>query len=198
MLYINQLDYPHIPYITRLEMSPEEQEYGKTTTIKTSGCGLCSAVMVAHLLLPNCTFTLEEALQISYDTQANVGIGTRYTRFGPVFAEKVGLVMEMTDDPEEVRRCLRTGGAVVANSGGDREGHIGVFTHSGHYVVVFAEEADGRVAVLDPSYRPGKYDEEGRRSLVEMKHGVIALCDLETLAVDCANRSPSFYLFHRA
>ena len=198
MLYVNQLDYPHIPYITGLDMSPEDQEYGKTTSIKTSGCGLCSAVMVAHLLLPNCTFTLEEAMQISYDTRANVGIGTRYTRFGPVFADKLGLVMETTSDPEEVRRCLRTGGAVVANSGGDRDGQVGLFTHTGHYVVVFAEESDGRVAILDPEYWPGKYDEEGRRGLVEMKHGVIALCDMETLAADCANRSPSFYLFHRA
>lgn len=100
--------------------------------------------------------------------------------------------MEMSSDPEDVYRRLRTGGTVVANSGGDWESHIVVFPHSGHYVVVFAGEDDGRVAVLAPSYRPGKYDEEGRRGLVEMKHSIIALCDLETLAVDCANRSPSF------
>ena len=198
MLYLNQLDYPHIPYITRTELSPEEQEYGKTTTIKTSGCGLCSAVMVAHLLLPNCTFTLEDALQLAYDTQANIIVGTRYKRFGPAFAEKLELVMEMTNDPQEVLRCLRTGGAVVANSGGDKEGHIGVFTHGGHYVVAFAEEPDGRIAILDPSYCPGKYDEEGRQGLVEMKHGVIALCSMETLAADCSNRDPAYFLFHRA
>ena len=57
----------------------------------------------------------------------------------------------MTSDIEEVKHCVRTGGAVVANVGGDREGYIGVFTHGGHYVVVISETEDGRLCILDPS-----------------------------------------------
>jgi len=62
---------------------------------------------------------------------------------------------------------------------------------------VINEETDGRVAILDPSYKAHKYEEEGRAGKVEMKNGVIALCDLQVLVDDCANRTPSFHLFWR-
>ena len=104
----------------------------------------------------------------------------------------------LTNDAERVRYCLRTGGVVVAHSGGDREGYVGVFTHGGHYVTLINEEPDGRIAVLDPSYKAGKYDEEGRRGKVEMKGEFIALCDLSVLVKDVENRDPGFYLFWRA
>ena len=54
-----------------------EQEYGKTTSIKTSGCGLCSALMVGDYLLPNFEFTLEEAIELSYEAKANMGAGMK-------------------------------------------------------------------------------------------------------------------------
>ena len=116
---------------------------------------------------------------------------------GSAFAEKLGFKLEMTDNAELVRGCLRTGGAVVVHSGGDREGYIGVFTHGGHYVTLINEEPDGRIAVLDPSYKVGKYEEEGRKGKVEVKNGYIGLCDLSVLAKDAENRSPGFYLFWR-
>ena len=62
---------------------------------------------------------------------------------------------------------------------------------------MIAEEEDGRVAILDPSYKSNKYEEEGRQGKVEMKNGVIALCDVQVLAEDCANRDPHFHLFWR-
>ena len=86
----------------------------------------------------------------------------------------------------------------MAHSGGDREGYVGVFTHGGHYVTLINEEPDGRIAVLDPSYKAGKYDEEGCRGKVEMKGEFIALCDQSVLAKDTENRDPGFYLFWRA
>lgn len=198
MKYINQYDYPHWLYVNRTELEDEvEREAGKTKTVATSGCGLCAAVMVADRLLPNSEFTLKDALDLSYATNANHRKGTDYTRFAPAFAEKLGFKLEMTDNAELVRGCLRTGGAVVVHSGGDREGYVGVFTHGGHYVTLINEEPDGRIAVLDPSYKVGKYEEEGRKGKVEMKNGYIGLCDLSVLAKDAENRSPGFYLFWR-
>ena len=197
MKYINQLEYPRWPYINRTNMDEAEREAGKAKTIATSGCGLCAAVMVADRLLPNSTFDLKDALQLSYDSHANHEVGTDYQIYAPAFAEKMNLKLEMTSDAERVRFCLRTGGAVVVHSGGDKEGYVGVFTHGGHYVTAIAEEEDGRIAVLDPSYKAGKYEEEGRKGKVEMKYGFVALCDLQVLAEDASNRSPSFYLFWR-
>lgn len=198
MKYINQLEYTHVPYITRWAMETEEaREKGKHTTVRSSGCGLCSAVMVADRLLVNCDFDLDAVVSLSCEVEANHRRGTDYKRFAPAFAEKMGLRYKPANDPEKLRECLRTGGAAVAHVGGDREGHIGVFSHGGHYVAVVAEEADGRIVVLDPSYKEGKYEEEGRKGLVEVKNGVIALCHMEVLEADTANRDPGFWLFWR-
>lgn len=197
MLYVNQLEHPHLRYTTRTTLDEEAKEKGKFTTVRSSGCGLCSAVMVADRLLPNCNFGLIDALELSYSVEANHKKGTDYKRFAPAFAEKMGLKLEMTNDEDRLLYCLRTGGAAVALIGGDREGHIGVFSHGGHYVAVIAEEEDGRLAILDPSYKPNKYDEEGRQGKVELKYGVVALCDLQVLAEDCANKSPRYSLFWR-
>jgi len=197
MKYINQKEYPDWLYVTQTEMESEEKEKGRTTTIYSSGCGLCSAIMVADRLVPNCGFDLKEALRMSYDTNANHLKGTDYKRFAPAFAEKFGLDMEMSNDPERLRYCLRTGGAAVVHVKGDRDGHVGVFSHIGHYIVAISEERDGRIAVLDPAYMVGRYDEEGRKGLVELKCGLVALCDMQVLVDDSAPADPSFYLFWR-
>ena len=197
MKYINQLDYPDRLYRTRFKLEGEESEKGKFTTVRSSGCGLCASIMVADHLLPNSTFDLQAALRLAYDTESNHGIGTDYKIYAPAFAEKLGLTLEVTDDPERLRFCLQTGGAAVILSRGDREGYIGVFTHNSHYVTAIGVERDGRIIVLDPAYKPGKFDEEGRIGKVEMKNEVFALCDIEVLAEDADHRANSFYLFWR-
>ena len=196
MKYINQLEYHHLLYVTRTTMDGENLEFGKTSTVKTSGCGLCAAIMAADRLLVDCDFSLTDAIQMSYDTKANERIGTDYTRFAPAFAEKLGLKYAFSEDLEDVRNCLRTGGAVVVLVDGNREGHIGLFTRSGHYITLISEEPDGRFAILDPSLTPEKYEEEGRKGKVELKNGVIILCDGDTLAGECIRANP-YCLFWR-
>ena len=71
-------------------------EQGKTTTIRSSGCGICSAVMMAHRLIPNCTFDLKAAIDLAYETHANFEVGTNYEIYAPALAEKLGLRLEMT------------------------------------------------------------------------------------------------------
>ena len=69
----------------------EEFEKGKTTTIATSGCGLCSAVMMADQLIPNCRFELQDALDLSYAVKGNQKKGTDFNIYGPAVAEKLSL-----------------------------------------------------------------------------------------------------------
>lgn len=198
MKYLNQLDYPYWLYVTRTDPTDEKHEKGKTTTVRSSGCGLCSAVMVADQLLPETAFGLKEAMELSYETGANHQAGTDYAFFAPAFAQRLGLRLETSNDAEALKDCLRTGGAAVIHIGGDREGHIGLFSHGGHYVAAIGMEPDGRVTILDPSYKIGKYEEEGRQGKVEVKNGVIALVDAKELVEDTENRDPGFYLFWRA
>ena len=197
MKFVNQRDYPHWLYVTRTDMEDKDREYGRTTTVFTSACGLCSAVMVADRLLPNCGFELSDAIDLSYAVKANYRIGTAYSRFAPAFAEKLGLRLETSNDLEDLRKCLRTGGAAIVLARGDREGKVGLFTHTGHYVTAINEEPDGRIAILDPYFYDGKFDEEGRKGKVELRNNVIVLCDGETLSEEADVKTVPYYLFWR-
>ena len=46
MKYINQREYPDWLYVTRTDMDEEQRERGRVTTVASSACGLCAAVMV--------------------------------------------------------------------------------------------------------------------------------------------------------
>ena len=197
MRYVNQKEHPEIPYITCTTPDHPRHEQGKTTSIKTSGCGLCSSIMVLDRLLPDYKFELEDAVALSYEIGANYGAGTARIYF-PVFAERMGLRHEMVSTLEEVKECLRTGGVAIAHVAGDHGDRIGIFSHVGHYIVVLNEEPDGRLAILDPALLPGRYDEEGRRGKVEVKHGYISLCSPEDLHADVEFRQPgAYHLFWR-
>lgn len=197
MFYLNQKDYPDTPYRTRTD-TPED-EYGINSTVSTSGCGLCCAVMTAHRLLGPCSFELEDAIKLAYDTGANHKTGTDFAIYAPAFAQKVGLEMVRTSDFERMKECLRTGGCVIAHVRTHPDGSMATFTKKGHYITIINEERDGRFAVLDPSYEEGKYDIPERAGKIEMK-GLVALCSQETLAADIEwslEEDRGFYLFWR-
>ena len=199
MRFIYQGDHPHMLYVTRCELDEKNRERGKTTTIKSSGCGLCAAIMAVDRLLPNCNFELTDAIQLSYDSKANLDIGTDYAIYGPAVAEKFGLRYEVCADVEGVRNCLRTGGAVVVLVGGDKNGHKGLFCDSGHYMTIIAEELDGRFAILDPAFSNKRFKEKGmeeiRARYLEVKNEVITLCDPEILHGETTGKYGPYHLY---
>lgn len=199
MKFINQRDYPHWLYPTRVDMEGEAKETGKVTTVASSACGICCAVMVAHRLIPDCDFDLSQGLDLAYEAKANHNVGTDYRRYVPAFAEKMNLHYRFSDAMEDVLRCVRTGGAAIALVGGDRDGQVGLFTHKAHYIVVLNEEPDGRMAILDPSLFDGKFEEEGRQGKVEMKCGKLVLCSKEILDEEAKaqQKGTPYYLFWR-
>lgn len=198
MKYICQLDYPHWLYITRTGHEGAEFEKGKTTTVKDSGCGMCGAAMLADQLIPNCDFDLKAAIDLSYAVKGNQKKGTDYNIYGPALAEKLNLKYEPSTDIEDVLHCLRTGGSVICIAAGDRDGREGVFCHGGHVMNVISEEADGRLVILDPSFRPDKYTETPeRKEKVEVKYGYLVLCKKEILAEECAPKGTPYHLYWR-
>ena len=197
MKYVNQKAYPHWLYITRTGLEGEAKEKGKTTTIFSSGCGICSAVMVAHRLIPNCDFDLTDAITLCYQVKGNQKKGTDYSIYGPALAEKLNLVCKPSKDINEVLDCLRTGGSAIVIAGGDRDGREGVFCHGGHVMCVIGEEADGRLVILDPSLAPDKYETEYRKDKAEVKYGCLVLAKPEILAEECAPKDPAYHLFWR-
>ncbi len=200
MKYVNQLDYPYIRYVTGT-MHPEAP-WGQKSTFASSACGLCSAIMVVDkLTIGNDDFGIKEALQLSYDNQANFEGGTNYLVYSQALAHKFGFKLKLSKDTDELIEALKNGACAVANVGGDREEpdgskYIGVFSHGGHYIFVESVREDGKVCILDPSQKPGKFDEEGRQGKVEVK-GHYLYCDPEVLKKDSDNRTPSYYIFWR-
>ena len=197
MKYVCQRKLPHWLYVTRTDFEGEELEKGKTTTISTSGCGLCASVMVADQLIPNCNFDLSDAIDLSYATNANHWLGTDYLRYAPAFCEKLGLRHEVSQDIQDVHRCLKSGGTVVVLVRGGFDGHVGLFSRSGHYINIIGYEPDGRFVILDPSQEPGKYDDTYRKDKVELKYEHLVICEEKYLMDELHLTKPPFYLFWR-
>lgn len=189
--YINQYDYDNIPYPVNLD-EPTDQ-WGRNATIADAGCGLCSACMMVDRLTFE-SLGVEECRDLSAAAGANRKVGTDMTILAPVLAERYHLKLEQTDDVDAMRCCLQTGGCVIINVGGDREGHTGIFSHGGHYIVGISVREDV-FCLLDPSWRLEKYSEPGREAVRQKGQWLYA--PKKALQEDTANRSPAYYLFWR-
>ena len=131
---------------------------------------------------------------MAIDCGAREKPGTDLYIFSPVFARAFGFSLQVTEDAEEAFRFLRENrGLVIANTYGDRpeDGWIGVFSDSGHYIVLAGIEGS-TVRVWDPMYRPGRFDVPGRLGKVRME-GTEAFADASVIREDCHERP--FFLF---
>ena len=189
--YLNQTNYPHVAYPTLTDL-PELMR--ADSTVRSAGCGLCSASMVVTNLTGR-EFSLIDCLELSLAVGANHSPGTDMDLLAPYVAERFDLDLVATDDPELLREHLKRGGMAVANVTGDRpeDSHVGLFSHGGHYVAVVGIEEEGEtVIVLDPSQLPDKFHEEGREGKV-IENGCILRTSLATLAEDCKYRDMEHY-----
>ena len=191
MLYLNQLDYRHIHYEHNIEGGGVPQE---RRNMATSGCGVCSAcMMVEHLTMHH--LSIDECIRLVYECGASRGIGTRMGILGPALANRFHLRFEATKDIEAVKNCLQTGGRVIINVGGNHDDYLGLYSHTGHYIIAIAY--DGKeLCILDPSYKDGKYEVEGRAGKVRVEYP-FTYCDPQCIIDDTQNRETPFYLFWR-
>lgn len=194
MRYVNQLEYPHLPYPTKIKKAdvPEEK---KKTTVRSSGCGLCCACMTVDLLTDK-SLDIEEFVRISEECGANHGVGTDMSMLGPVIAEKFGLSYSKTNDLDEAIAHLRSGGAIISHVGIPKDATIGLFTKSGHYISLISTDGE-EFCILDPSWSEEKYKIPERLGRVNEDNYPYLYCDVNTVHGETKPGRTKYHLFAR-
>jgi len=186
MSYYNQRSYGHVPY-----PAPGWER----ATLRSAGCGPCSAAMMAEQLTGQ-THSPEEMAELAQAVGARVSGGTDMRRLGGALCARLGLRMETGSSKALLLDCLEKGGAAICNISGDRENYTGLFSSGGHYVCAVGLSPEGLVRVWDPDRYSGKYERDGRRGRVQLD-GNEVLVPAGGVLTDGAGREPALYCFHK-
>ena len=194
MKYINQYEYKHIPYPTKVQR-PEWAPNGAPTTVKSSGCGLCSVCMGIDYITDT-TLSIEECVRLSMESGANHSSGTDMNVLGPVVAERCGVEYSKTDDLNEAIAHLQSGGVIVVHVGIPEGKEIGLFTRGGHYMLIIS--TDGKeFCFLDPSYTPEKFTLPERIGRINSENAPFLYCDVETMHSETKPNRVKYHMFKR-
>ncbi|MBO5879819.1 MAG: hypothetical protein J6Q68_04645 [Clostridia bacterium] len=194
MKYINQLEYAHIPYPTRVK----QEEYapnGMNSTVRSSGCGLCSVCMAIDLITDT-TLDIEECVRISCECVANHSRGTDMNILGPVIAEKFNVEYTKTSDLDEAIKHLQTGGVIVVHVGVPEGKEIGLFTKGGHYMLLISTDGN-EFCILDPSYSTEKFKMPEREGRVNEENAPYLYCDVNVLDSETKLGRVKYHMFAR-
>ena len=190
MIYLNQLEYEHIPYPTRVK-----QAEPRNSTVRSSGCGLCSACMVVDGLTTE-VLTIEECVRIAMECEANHSVGTDMKVLAPVIAERYGLRYTQSNELSEAIACLQRGGRIIAHVGVPEGKEIGLFTKGGHYIALIASDGE-TFTILDPSYKAGKFDIPERAGKVDERCAPILYCDVHTVHAEMKPNRIKYHMFEK-
>ena len=194
MKYMNQLEYRHIPYRTKVKNDtiPEKE---KMCDVARSGCGLCCVCMMVELLTDE-HLDIEECVKISEGCVANHATGTDMKILAPVIAEKYNLDYVGTNDLNEAIKCLQRGGHVIAHVTVPAGCEIGLFTKRGHYISLISTDGVD-FCILDPSYTPTKFDIPERAGKVNTDHAPYLYCNVNTVDGETKVEKIKYYTFSR-
>ena len=195
MKYVNQNEYPHVPYRTRARVEGLTDEQ-RTTNVAASGCGLCCSCMVVDYLTEK-TLELEDCVRLSEACVANHSPGTDLSVLGPAVAEKFNLNYKKSNELNEVIEHLRCGGVAIVLVGIPEGQKRGLFTAYGHYMLLLS--TDGKeFCILDPSYTDEKFKLPDRVGRVNEKNAPYLYCDVNTVDSECTNLVwGKYHLFSR-
>lgn len=139
-----------------------------TETIKSSGCGICSAAMI----ISNLTDTYIEPPKIAEYSVKNGfrvdGVGTAFALY-PAIATKYNLSCVQTGDISKAIECIKKGGMVVCSTSG---GENKLFSSGGHLFVMTGVSGD-EVEFYDVGIYSGKYNTIYRKARCKVKNDFV-------------------------
>ena len=188
MLYLNQRDYSHIPYMHDLDHggAPEARR-----NIGTSGCGLCCACMVVEHLTGQ-ILELTECVRLSEENGANFCPGCAMRILGPIVAEQYGLTFRRSGDVKELIAHLQSGGEAIVLVHKVDDNTPGIFTARAHYMLLTAVNGS-EFTVYDPNYTKNKFKAQEKAGLIRVEEPSY-YCDIDTLVGETRCDMP-YYLF---
>ena len=182
--YYNQLNYKHITYANKEHPA---------ATIATSGCGVCSIAMVLSVF--DIKKQIETLANYSIKIGARVSTGTDMQLLSNRIAADYNLKLELSNSIGTLKNAIEHNLVAICNVGGDRVGYKGIFSDSGHYIVVYGTH-NGKAVVYDPYFYQNKYDKTYRQVVTVGKNNQL-YCDFKYIEQDCSNRSPRYYIFSK-
>lgn len=120
-------------------------------TIASSGCGVCSSLMV---LLNSTSYprTLKWWTKRLVKAGARKADGTDMNVVADMMCNRYGFTCKKTRDIAELKKHLQNGYKAVLH-----EGQKGYFSSSGHFVCAAGIRPDGTAIILDPYYYSNKW-----------------------------------------
>lgn len=181
LYYYNQLSYGNVPY---------NKPDGTHKTIKTSGCGVCSACIVFNTLAQKELYSVAEMAKFSKAHGARTNNGTdENTLLNALCKANKGFSWKSCRDVKELVKHLQSGGMAICNQGDA----YNVFSDAGHFVVAW--RMDGKnIEVADPSNTSNKYNLFNRPSRIVRKTAYGCIVKPSIMKKATADRYPSYYL----
>ncbi|MGN0521047.1 MAG: C39 family peptidase [Eubacterium sp.] len=182
MYYYNQNDYESVNY----------DRSGTTVieTVKSSGCGVCSACMVFNNLIGKELYTVKEMAAFSLKNGARDSSGTNMkTLLTALCKANPTFSFTTTSDEDKLITHIKNGGMAIANQGDA----YNVFSTAGHFVVAYRMSGNN-IEILDPQMYSGKYDAYSRpeRIVKKTENGcIVSKAEINKATQD---RSPAYFL----
>lgn len=161
-------------------------------TIATSGCGVCSSLMV---LLNSTTYSIKlaEWTKKLIFGGARALEGTDMTAVAKILKKDYGFNYTITSDISKLKAHLKKGYKAVCNVGQN-----GYFSSGGHYVCAAGITKNGKAIILDPYYYTNKWTStcKGVNRSKYFKYNAAShelICNFSTISSDA--RGNKYYLF---
>ena len=184
MFYYNQCDYSKIKYPSSVHPK---------ATIKTSGCGVVSTLILVNNLAGKELYTVQSMRDLAIKSGARVAEGTDVSvLLNAVKKTYSGFSYTTTSSEADLIKHLKAGGMAIVHQGNV----YNVFSTAGHYVTAVGMNGDN-IEIYDPYMYTGKYSPSpismrSSRIVKKTKYGcVVSKAEINKATAD---RSPSYYL----
>lgn len=185
MFYYNQNNYSNVSY---------NKPDGTKATVKSGGCGVCSACTVINSLADKELYSVSAMAKFSIENKARTNYGTDMIKLLTALCKKnKGFSFTTSCDVKKLVSHLKSGGMAIVNQGDVYD----VFSSAGHFVV--ADKLDGdNIDILDVGNYSGKYDTKTRKSRIvkKTKNGcVVSQAEIKKATQDRnTDKLPAYYL----
>ena len=185
MYYYNQNNYSKTAY---------NKPDGTKATVKSGGCGVCSACTVINSLANKELYTVPAMAKFSINHKARTNYGTdMITLLKAICAEKKDFSFKTSCDVKKLVSHLKSGGMAIVNQGDIYD----VFSSAGHFVVA-DKLVDSDIDILDVGNYSGKYDTKTRQKRIvkKTKNGcIVSQSEIKKATQDRnTDKLPAYYL----